>query len=71
ETYHFDQIFLLNYVWPIVKYDNITHDEFFSSNSPFPSIRINDEFVGESFDECDKPDPTGRNAIINYLKNEN
>jgi len=68
ETYHFDQIFLLNYIWPLIKNDNLTHDEFFSSNNRFPSIRINNEFVGESFNEYDQPDSIGRNAIINYLK---
>jgi len=67
ESYHFDQVFLLNYIWPLVKNDNLTHDEFFSSNNLFPSIRVNNEFVGESFNENDTPDPTGREAIEQYF----
>lgn len=67
EFYHFDQLFLLNYIWPLIKDDSIIHDEIFIK-TPFPSLRIDNEFVGESFDENDIPDPIGKKAIMDFFK---
>jgi len=64
--YHFDQIFLANFIWPQIKNSCLIHDEIFLKNH-FPSIRLNDEFVGESFDENDIPDKIGREAIKMFL----
>lgn len=50
EQYHYDQIFLQNYFWDRYKDDATIHDEFFSKN-PFPSERVGNQFVGQSFDE--------------------
>lgn len=66
EQYHFDQIFLLKYIWPKVKDDSLIHDEFFDKK-PFPTMRLNNQFVGAIFDENDNQDETGKNALIQYL----
>jgi hypothetical protein len=66
EEYHFDQIFLLKYIWPKIKDDLIIHDEFFNKKL-FPTIRINNEFVGAIFDENDNQDSAGKQALIEYL----
>lgn len=50
--YHYDQIFLNNYIWPNFYQDSTIHDEFFIKNK-FPTERIKDQFVGQSFDEND------------------
>lgn len=54
EQYHYDQIFLQNFIWPFIENNVIIHDEFFLNN-PFPSKRSNNEYVGQPFDENDKP----------------
>jgi len=50
EQYHYDQIFLRDYIWRFYSNDCITHDEIFNSNR-FPTERIGLEFVGQVFDE--------------------
>jgi hypothetical protein len=50
--YYYDQIFLNNYIWPNFYQDSTIHDEFFIKNK-FPTERIKDQFVGQSFDEND------------------
>jgi len=52
--YFYDQLFLANYIWPLLKDSCMIHDEFFS-NSPFPSMRETGRFVGQSYDEFDVP----------------
>ena len=42
--YHYDQIFLNNYIWPNFYQDSTIHDEFFIKNK-FPTERIKDQFV--------------------------
>lgn len=49
-----DQNFLKELIYPIVKDKSFVHDEFFEMK-PFPSDRKGKEFVGEAFDENDKP----------------
>jgi len=66
EQYHFDQIFLLKYIWPKIKDDSIIHDEFFNKK-PFPTMRLNNQFVGAIFDENDNQDPVGKQALIEHL----
>lgn len=49
-----DQNFLRESIYPIVKDESFVHDEFFQVN-PFPTSREGKEFVGQAFDENDKP----------------
>jgi hypothetical protein len=51
--YHYDQIFLASYVWPIFSADCTIHDEIFVKK-PFPTKREGTFFVGQSFDENDE-----------------
>ena len=44
EQYHYDQIFLQNFIWPFIEKDVTIHDEFFS-NKPFPLKRKGLEYV--------------------------
>jgi hypothetical protein len=50
EQYHYDQIFINNEIYPFIKNDCVIHDEIFEKK-PFPTKRVNYEFVGEVFDE--------------------
>ena len=54
EQYHYDQIFLKNYVWPMYVQDFIAHDEFFLKQ-PFPSKRKGLNYVGKPFNADDSP----------------
>ena len=49
-----DQNFLKEKIYPKILKNSLTHDSFFKveiNTRPFPSERINKEFVGDSFDE--------------------
>ena len=49
-----DQNFLKEKIYPKILKNSLTHDSFFKveiNTIPFPSERINKEFVGDSFDE--------------------
>ena len=49
-----DQNFLNQFVYPLCKDNIIVHDEFMNfenSKKPFPTKRIDSEFVGDVFDE--------------------
>jgi len=52
EQYHYDQIFLKDYIWKYYSDDCIIHDEFFNKK-PFPTTRNGLQFVGQVFDEND------------------
>lgn len=52
EQYHYDQIFLNDYIWKYYSDDYIIHDEFFNKK-PFPTARNGLQFVGQVFDEND------------------
>jgi protein O-GlcNAc transferase len=54
EQYHYDQIFLQRYIYPLIEGDVLVHDSFFE-NKPFPTSRKELEFVGQVFDENDNP----------------
>ena len=48
-----DQNFLREKIYPLIKDNSSVHDEFFE-NKPFPTKRINKDFVGDVFDQYDK-----------------
>ena len=52
EQYHYDQIFLKNYIWPLYDQNFIAHDEFFLKQ-PFPSKREGLNYVGKPFNADD------------------
>jgi protein O-GlcNAc transferase len=56
EQYHYDQIFINKFIYPLVKDDCMIHDEFFEKN-PFPTMRENRHFVGEVYDQEDNRNP--------------
>ena len=49
-----DQDFLKEIIYPIVQGNSLVHDEFFEKK-PFPSPRSQRYFVGQAFDEYDRP----------------
>lgn len=63
--YGTDYTFFSDMLFPKIKDDSLIHDEFFDKK-PFPTIRLNYQFVGAIFDENEKQDETGRNAIIHH-----
>lgn len=50
--YGSDYEFFHNVLYPTIKEDTVTHDEFFEKKS-FPTVRKKDQFVGQVFDEND------------------
>ena len=54
EQYHYDQIFLQNYIWPFMDNNVTIHDEFFL-NKPFPTKRNINQYIGQPFDENELP----------------
>jgi hypothetical protein len=55
-----DQNFLRERIYPLVINNNFTHDSYLNytpDSSPFPSERINREFVGDVFDETENRHP--------------
>ena len=54
EQYHYDQIFLRDYIWKFYSSDYIAHDEFFLKTK-FPLKRIGKEYVGKPFNADDTP----------------
>jgi protein O-GlcNAc transferase len=54
--YGTDYDFLGNVVYPLIRDDKIVHDPFFDKK-PFPSKRIDTEFVGDVFDEKNNRHP--------------
>ncbi len=62
-----DQDYLRSEVFPYVKDRSLVHDEF-TAKRPFPVRRRGLEFVGEPFDEADRPwDPVHRRALARAL----
>lgn len=49
-----DQNFLRDVVFPRIRNHAFVHDEFFGGR-PFPVPRVGSEFVGQAFDEADRP----------------
>ena len=54
EQYHYDQIFLRDYIWKFYSSDYLAHDEFFLKTK-FPSKRIGKEYVGKPFNADGTP----------------
>jgi len=55
--FNFDQIFLWQVVWPLVKMNHIAHDEMFKftdEEKPYP-FKIDECFIGQSYDENNQP----------------
>jgi len=69
EQYHYDQIFLNNYIWKYFSDDCLIHDEFFVKTN-FPTKRKSLEFVGQVFDENDNTIKEHLDILKNYLENE-
>ena len=61
-----DQIFLKDFIYPIIKDNAMVHDEFFE-RKPFPTERNGFEFVGEVFDENDNPTEEHREVLRSAL----
>jgi len=58
-----DQKFLNTQIYPLIKDKAMVHDEFFEIK-PFPVKREGYEFVGQVFDEYDKPDKRYETMLI-------
>lgn len=56
DHYGTDYVFFKQILFPLIGTDKITHDEFFEKK-PFPTIRNNQEFVGEVYDENNNRHP--------------
>lgn len=54
--YGTDYEFFANSLYPLIQDDKIVHDPFFDK-IPFPTERLNKEFVGDVFDENDNRHP--------------
>ena len=61
-----DQIFLKDYIYPLIKDDSFVHDEFFEKK-PFPTERNNLEFVGEVYDENNNINEEHREVLRSAL----
>ena len=67
-----DQRFLREHLYPIVRGDALVHDSFFrfeKDRLPFPSQRVDAEYVGESVDGNGNYDKVLRAKIIEIEKN--
>lgn len=67
EQYHYDQLFLYKYIYPIIEDDTLIHDEIFTNN-PFPTNRTNLNFVGQVFDENDNTVQEHIDSLKKYLE---
>lgn len=65
-SYGTDYNFFNSSLYPKIREESLIHDEFFDKK-PFPTMRLNNQFVGAIFDENDNPDLTGKQALIEYL----
>lgn len=52
--YHYDQIFLREYIWKYFSHDCLIHDEF-CGGQKFPTARSGTEYVGKPFEFDDSP----------------
>lgn len=69
DEYGTDYNFFNNVLYPIIKEDCIIHDEIFDKK-PFPTKRLNNEFVGQVLDENDIVNSYHQLVLEQYL-NEN
>jgi hypothetical protein len=71
-SYGDDQRFLEKHVYPIARRDVMIHDSFFLrelTRRPFPTARIDLEFVGEVFDENERPRLSDRAVLARAERN--
>jgi hypothetical protein len=54
DAYDTDQAFLREDIFPLIVDNSMVHDEFFSEGTPFPTERVDYNFVGQVFDENDQ-----------------
>ena len=62
--YGTDYEFFINVLYPLIKNDKITHDEFFEKIN-FPTKRNENEFVGQVFDEYENTPQEHIDALYN------
>ena len=62
-----DQEFLAERVWPLVRAHALEHDEY-DARRPFPTRRVGRAFVGQPFDEHDRPEIEGPTATERRLR---
>ncbi|MHC4831427.1 MAG: hypothetical protein ACYTFT_13915, partial [Planctomycetota bacterium] len=63
-----DQEFLRDHVHPLVRRDSMVHDEWHSRcGLPFPTRRLEYEFVGQSVDEHDAAEPRAMQQLKDAL----
>jgi len=62
-NYGTDYKFFAEKLYPLIGEDKLVHDEFFDKKS-FPIPRINNEFIGDVFDENDNRHPEYQKHII-------
>jgi hypothetical protein len=68
-----DQNFLRDVIYPIIRYNSITHDDIFKfegTSFDFPSERIDYEFIGQVYDENDNETIEYKESLKRFL-NEN
>ena len=68
--YNTDQEFLASQIWPIAQNKGYCVYDPFYSRVPFPTSRENDEFVGEVFDENNRPNLEHKAILRAYKENE-
>ena len=66
-AYGNDYVFFQKILYPRLFNSSLIHDEFFQKN-PFPSKRVNYEFVGEVFDENENTVPEHTEALKALIK---
>jgi hypothetical protein len=69
ESYHYDQIFLANYIWNLYSNDCLIHDDFYFGKK-FTTKRVSGEFIGQVYDENDIPHQQYKEILVNYLNNK-
>jgi len=67
DSYHSDQVFLQEYIFPLIRNSVLEHDEIFTKK-PFPTLRNGLEFVGEVFDENEQNTLQHRHRLQTYLE---
>ena len=67
DEYGTDYNFFNDVLYPCIKKDSMQHGEFLYMRS-FPTKRIDNEFVGEVFDENENTTPHHTEVLKNYQK---
>jgi hypothetical protein len=67
DRYQTDQDFLEESIWPLVSRRCLQHDEYYGGDA-FPTRRRGTSFVGQPFDEFDRPLITGPTWLARQLR---